>query len=162
MFRFLKLFTELPIEQINDMANSWHGAQLNEAKIILANEATKLLHGQESINSIHKAKTGLTLNCESEITNSQQLVNDPSINTIKVAFQSSTDSKSLSSIVFEAKLSSSKNEAKQFIKSGAVKINDVKCTDIFKNIDIQSYGQEFILSVGKRKFVRIQFEVLSV
>ena len=52
VIRFMKLFTELPLEQIEEMAQ-WEGADLNKAKRVLADEATKLLHGEECLATIH-------------------------------------------------------------------------------------------------------------
>src|SRR3954468_8312174 len=52
--RFLRLFTELPINEIEKMEKA-QGKELNEIKIILANEATKLCHGEMA--SIHAADT---------------------------------------------------------------------------------------------------------
>jgi tyrosyl-tRNA synthetase len=53
VIRFLKLFTELPLNEIATLA-TYEGADINKAKIILADEATALLHGRECLESIHK------------------------------------------------------------------------------------------------------------
>ena len=45
--RFLKLFTDLPLERIDELAQL-EGQAINEAKIVLANEATAMLHGREA------------------------------------------------------------------------------------------------------------------
>ena len=58
VIRFIKLFTELPLEQIEDMAE-WRGADLNKAKRILADEATTLLHGEECLSAIHETADSL-------------------------------------------------------------------------------------------------------
>ncbi len=136
------------------MHKSWHGAQLNEAKIILADEATTLLHGAESVVRIRRA-----INSDPNQMAGTDEKNE-SIHLFKVTFLNSSESISLFSILHQSKLSSSKNEAKQFIKSGAVRINDVKCMDPFMSVNIQSQGREFVVSIGKRKFVRVQLDVI--
>ena len=52
VIRFLKLFTEVPLKDIEAMSH-WKGAELNTAKRILADEATKMLHGPECLQDIH-------------------------------------------------------------------------------------------------------------
>eukprot|EP01041_Mallomonas_annulata_P011810 gene11810-24741_t len=52
VIRFLKLFTEIPLEEINKM-KSWEGSALNEAKKILADAATTMLHGPDCLPKIH-------------------------------------------------------------------------------------------------------------
>jgi len=46
VIRFLKLFTELSVERIDQMASGAEGSGLNELKVLLADETTKLLHGE--------------------------------------------------------------------------------------------------------------------
>jgi len=50
---FLKLFTELPLEEIAEL-EKLQGAEINKAKVVLADEATVLLHGSECLSAIHK------------------------------------------------------------------------------------------------------------
>jgi len=53
VIRFLKLFTELPLEEIAEL-EKLEGADINEAKVILADEATTMLHGRECLQPIHE------------------------------------------------------------------------------------------------------------
>ena len=52
VIRFLKLFTELPLEEIGEL-EKLQGADINKAKIVLADEATAMLHGRECLSQIH-------------------------------------------------------------------------------------------------------------
>ena len=52
--RFLKLFTGIPVDEI-EKYNNVQGAELNEAKILLADAATTICHGQDVLNGIHQA-----------------------------------------------------------------------------------------------------------
>ena len=58
VIRFLKLFTELPMEDIQKMS-AWKGIDLNKAKRILADEATKMLHGEACLDAIHATADSL-------------------------------------------------------------------------------------------------------
>ena len=56
--RFLKLFTELPLERIEELGQL-QGAAVNEAKKVLADEATRMLHGADVLPSIHETAASL-------------------------------------------------------------------------------------------------------
>ena len=58
VLRFLKLFTDIPMSEIKAM-DAWHGAQLNTAKRMLADGATRLLHGESCLGAIHATVDGL-------------------------------------------------------------------------------------------------------
>jgi tyrosyl-tRNA synthetase len=53
VIRFLKLFTELPLQEISEL-EKLEGADINKAKIVLADEATAMLHGRECLSQIHE------------------------------------------------------------------------------------------------------------
>ena len=53
VIQFMKLFTELDLDRIGEM-EKWAGSELNAAKIILADEATTLLHGGDCLEDIHR------------------------------------------------------------------------------------------------------------
>ena len=58
VLRFLKLFTELPLEEIRTMED-WTGSDVNRAKIVLADEATALLHGRGCLAGIRETADGM-------------------------------------------------------------------------------------------------------
>jgi tyrosyl-tRNA synthetase len=55
---YLKLFTKLPPEEIHNM-EGWTGADVNRPKIVLADEATALLHGRECFEGIRETLAGI-------------------------------------------------------------------------------------------------------
>jgi tyrosyl-tRNA synthetase len=59
VIKFTKLFTELPLSDINEMEANWTGADLNKAKVILADQATMMLHGEECLAAIHETASSL-------------------------------------------------------------------------------------------------------
>lgn len=56
--RFLKLFTELPVDKCNELA-AFEGAKINDAKKVLADECTRMLHGEDVLASIHSTAATL-------------------------------------------------------------------------------------------------------
>ena len=58
VIRFLKLFTELPLERIEELAKL-KGSDINKAKVVLADETTMLLHGSECLDAIHKTASNM-------------------------------------------------------------------------------------------------------
>ena len=61
VIKFLKLFTELPISEINKLGKL-KGAEINEAKIILANEVTKLCRSSEAADKISSSSANYLIN----------------------------------------------------------------------------------------------------
>eukprot|EP01035_Chromulina_nebulosa_P017010 gene17010-22512_t len=108
VIRFLKLFTELPLEQINEMS-TWEGAQLNEAKIILADQVTSLLHGPECLEAIH--------NTVKSLYSKTSDISYDSLPKIKLDF-SSSNGLSIVDVLLQSELLPSKNEARKAIKNG--------------------------------------------
>ena len=159
------MFTEIPIEDIIDIKNNFNGSKINEAKVLLANETTRMLHGEEIVYSISNRKRFFTSSKENEniISDSQSVNVDDSemMASHRVSLKSPTDTCSMAEIVCNAKLSKSKNEARQFIKAGAVRINDVKYPNEYGLVDANSFGKSFIISVGKKKFARIELKLNS-
>ncbi|HET9335437.1 MAG TPA: tyrosine--tRNA ligase [Sphingomicrobium sp.] len=131
--RFLKLFTDLPLERINELAKL-EGQAINEAKVVLANEATALLHGREATEAA--AETARRTFEEGAAGGElPTLANADGVPILQV----------LTSIGFTA----SNGEAKRKIAEGAVKLNGETVTDPQW---IVSVGDEPLkLSLGKKR-----------
>ena len=146
VINFIKLFTEVENTEISKL-EKLRGNELNEAKIILANEATNICHGKEKSQ---KAE----LNSKNYFNNS--LHNDISDNhkiTIDLKKR-----KSLREILVELSLSKSMSESKRLIESGGVKINNKKVVDknhILENCDFDD-KKILQVSVGKKRHGFIQ------
>jgi tyrosyl-tRNA synthetase len=138
--RFLKLFTELPMDEIATLASA-EGAAINEAKKRLATHATALLHGQAAANAAAQtAKEAFELGGSSSL---------PSI-TLSTA-EHGTNIPAFK-LFFVSGLAESGAEARRLIKGGGAKINDEKVTDENMMIDLLAYKHTPLkLSSGKKK-----------
>lgn len=140
--RFLKLFTELPMDEISRL-ESLEGAEINNAKIILANEATALCHGKQAAEAA--AATA-------KKTFESGMVGDdlPTLNLSKEALEEGILAYKM---LTDAGICASGGEAKRIIKGGGGKVNDQKITDAFQLITVKDLNSEKIikLSAGKKK-----------
>jgi len=139
--RFLKLFTELPLDETERLAGL-RGAEINEAKIILANEVTKLCHGEE--NAVAAAKTASdTFNKGVMSEGLPQLnVSADVLNAFSV----------LDAFV-QLGLADSKGAVRRLIKGGGAKINNQVITDDAIQLTTDDFGAEgkLQLSAGKKR-----------
>ena len=143
--KFLKLFTELPISEI-DKFNSVKGSKLNDAKILLANETTKICHGEIEAN---KASTSAKNIFSSKSMDS----NIPEKNKIKITEEQIIKGILLKELLQNTNLTSSISESKRFIVNGAVKINDKKILDKDYLLKKNDFNEKNIIkiSLGKKK-----------
>ena len=141
VFRFLKLFTDLDIAEINDLENK-KGLDINNIKVLLANAATEMLHGKD--NAILSEKTANDV-----FKNEGSSENLPSIN---VKFDKNIDIY-LNEQIVEIGFTNSKSEARKLIKNSGVKINRVLVSDELKMLSINDFdnNKELLVSVGKKK-----------
>jgi len=155
MHRFLKLFTDLPLEVIKDYER-FQGSELNQVKVILADEATKLLHGEDSLEAIHQTVASLYAGSKSGNDNVESLAK---IQLDKEDFVMNAEENRLSIPVYElllkADMATSKSEARRLIKQGGAKVNDEKVVDELQNVTIDSFDDQgkLKLSSGKKKHV---------
>lgn len=129
--KFLLAYTEIPVAEIKNIAKG----DINEAKKILAFEATKICHGEE------KAKRATE--------QAQSIFENNSIDSLpKLEYKMENDEKAIFQMIKNLGLAPSGGEAKKLIRGGGVRINDEKVED--ENLDISTL-KEFKLSVGKKK-----------
>ena len=143
VIKFLKMFTDLNIEEINKIKNE----DINELKIKLANETTAMLHGKKaSQNSQQAAKEAFSENSLGS--------NLPSIKIKATNLQKKINIIDL--IVF-SKLESSKSEIRRLIKGNAIKIKNKIIDDEKFIIDQKLFNENYIkLSIGKKRHLKIQ------
>ena len=111
--KFLKLFTELPLSEINKL-EELKGANINSAKIVLANEVTKLCHGKKAAIQ--------ALNTATDTFEKGKLGDElPKFNITL----SKDDNISLIDALCKSELCKSKGEARRLIKGGGARINDI-------------------------------------
>ena len=150
--RFLKLFTEVSLEEIAVM-EKWEGADLNKAKIILADEATKLLHGETCLAKIH-ATTQTLFAGASGSTDLSSLPRFQLDSNEGLAARGAGIS--VVDLLIKAELAASKGEAKRLIKAGGARVNDEKVADEAALVTTSGFKDgQLKLSSGKKTHVLI-------
>ena len=135
--RFLKLFTVLPLDEIDRLA-ALKGSDINEAKKILATEATTLVHGRSAADEA--AATARTTFEQGGIGSE--------LPTLPVSA-----GESILSANTQIGFSSSNAQARQFVRDGAVYLGDVKITDVGYKLGPKDFGPDgrVLLRLGKKR-----------
>lgn len=143
--RFLKLFTTLPLDEIQRLG-ALQGAEVNEAKKILATRITAMVHGEKAAFDAQKT-------AEETFERGGASADLPTIQAL-----SAKDSVGILSLIVEAGFAKSNGEARRHIKGGAIKLNDVAVTDETATVsktDLISEGAAK-LAFGKKRAVLIK------
>ncbi len=145
--RFLKFFTELPLNEIERLA-ALKGQEINEAKKVLANEATALLHGKAAAEKA--ADTARTTFEEGGLSES--------LPTIEIDRAELEKNLGVLAAYVQAGLVASTSEARRQIKGGGLKVNDVTVTDEKMTLSPQLLTPEGVikLSLGRKKHVLLK------
>ncbi len=145
--RFLKLFTTLPLDEVDRLA-ALGGAERNEAKKILATQATALLHGRDAADDA--AETARK-------TFEQGAVAD-GLPTIEISQDQLHSGLGILAALVRAGLSSSNSEARRAIKGGAVRLNDVTVSNERLMLQESDIGADdaIKLSMGKKRHALIR------
>ena len=142
---FLKLFTDLEVEKIDSLKNKQN---INELKVLLANEATAMLHGLKSAK-------------DSEAT-AKKTFKDKSIGkdlpTVKIKKNEIANGINILDLVLIAKLGSSKGEVRRMIKNNGLKINNETITDETKIFFQENFDKDNSIKVshGKKQHVIVK------
>jgi len=147
--RFLKLFTDLPLDEIERLG-ALEGAEINEAKKILADEATKMCHGpQAAADAAETARQAFE-----EGTSAEGL---PSITMGRSALEAGMP---VVDLFVEAGLAASKGEARRLIKGGGARVNDEKVADETATVTLGDLNADGVvkLSSGKKKHALVRPE----
>jgi tyrosyl-tRNA synthetase len=145
--RFLKLFTTLPLDEIERLS-ALKGAEINEAKKALADSATALLHGADAAKTA--AETARQTFEEGAIAE-----NLPTVEISRAELEAGIGV--LAGFV-KAGLVASNGEARRQIKGGGLRVNDVAVSDeklILKPADLTAEGV-LKLSIGKKRHVLLR------
>ena len=125
--RFLRLFTELPLDEAARL-EALEGAEINEAKSILATEATSLCHGPEAAREAAETSRqtfGGTVATGAPSTEGNLTIRPPSgLPTIEIPRARLDDGVPLYDLLREAGLVKSNSEARRLIRSGGARVND--------------------------------------
>ena len=141
--KFLKIFTDINIDEIQKIKND----NINELKILLANKATKMLHGeQEAKNSEVTAKQTFADNSMGN--------NLPSISISKKELK---DKITIIDLIILSKLENSKSEIRRLIKSHGIKINNQVISDEKLVVTNDLFQDNLIkLSLGKKRHIKVK------
>ena len=145
--RFLRLFTELPIDEIKRL-ESLGGVEINDAKKILATEATKMCHGEDAAREA--LETARKTFEEGSI--------DDGLPTIEVPASDLDAGIAAFDLFRQAGLAASNGESRRLIKGGGAKLNDVKIESEMQSITTSDLNAEGVikLSAGKKRHALVK------
>lgn len=149
VLKCIRMLTFLPLEKIDKM-ESWEGAQLNEAKEILAFELTKLVHGEEEAAKAKEASHALFAGG----------ANNANMPTVTVTAEDFPDGElDIISVLVKAGLCDSRGDGRRNIQQGGVSVADEKVTDISTKYTLDDFkGEGLIIRRGKKKFAKVVAE----
>ena len=145
VLKCIRMLTFLPLEEIEKMDN-WEGAQLNEAKNILAYELTALVHGAEEAEKAKAASLALFAGGNTADMPTTELTNDD-IGAGQI---------DILSLMVKCGLAASKGEARRLVQQGGVTVNDAKVTAIETTYGLEQFtGEGLVIRKGKKVFHRV-------
>jgi tyrosyl-tRNA synthetase len=144
VIRFLKLFTELDLEEISKL-EELEGSDINKAKIVLADEATAMLHGRECLDKIHETIENMFQGAG--------VSTDGLPRVFVSAADLEGDGKRFADLFLELKLASSKKDARRLIAGGGAKIGDDKIESEIAALTATDFDgkTEIVLRAGKKR-----------
>ena len=146
--RFLRLFTELPLDEIGRL-EALEGAEINEAKKILAYEATRLCRGEEAAATAAAAARGLFERSASADVDA--VVFDPSA-AIRVARAEFMEGVSVVDLFQRSGLVASKGEARRLIRGGGARLNEARVEDEAMQVGVDHLADDrLLLSAGRKR-----------
>jgi tyrosyl-tRNA synthetase len=143
VLKFLKIFTDINMDEIEKIKNN----NINELKILLANKATKMLHGeQEAKNSAETAKQ----------TFANNLIGGK-LPTIIIDEKKLKSKITIIDLIILSELEVSKSEIRRLIKGNGIKINNQLISDEKFIITKDIFQDNLIkLSLGKKKHIKVE------
>jgi tyrosyl-tRNA synthetase len=143
VLKFIKMFTDLTLEKIEEIKNK----NINQLKIILANECTKMLHGN---NEAKLAEETAKKTFEENSTGA-------GLPSITVNKKKLSENINIIDLVFLSKLENSKSEIRRLIKGNGIKINNQVIDDEKFSITEELFSDNFIkLSLGKKRHIKVK------
>ncbi len=155
--KYLKIFTFIEREEIEELEKSVEAeAHLRKAQIVLAEEMTKLIHGEQALldaQRITKALFSGDLKALSADEMRSAFKDVPSVELLK-------EPKSIVDLIVEAGISTSKRQAREDVSNGAISVNGEKVTDLEYVIDEKDRLEDAfaIIRRGKKKYHMVQFQ----
>ncbi|MFL5334794.1 MAG: tyrosine--tRNA ligase [Geminicoccaceae bacterium] len=145
--RFLRLFTELPLDEI-DRLSALEGAERNEAKKVLALEATSLCHGLDAAEQAAAAARAV-FEGDGEATDGLPVVNCDAAR-LRTGLP-------VIELLFLTGLAASNGEARRLVRGGGARLNDARIEDETALVDYQAVrGGHIKLSAGRKRHVLVR------
>jgi len=145
--RFLKLYTELPVDECNRLG-ALTGAAINAAKITLANELTTLAHGQAAAAAAEATAR--------EVFDRGGVGGD--LPTVKVTAAEAADGLGIAQLFVRAGLAASGKDAKRLIQEGGARLNDEPVTDAGLRLGASHLARPLKLTAGKKRHALVILE----
>ena len=143
VIKFLKFFTDVNIDEIKNLSNK----NINELKILLANQTTEMLHGKD------EAKKAENIARETFSDNSS----GSNLPSIKIKVNLINKEFNIIDLIILSKLEKSKSEIRRLIKGNAVKINNEVINDERFIINKKLFDENYCkLSIGKKRHLKIE------
>ncbi|TMU85934.1 tyrosine--tRNA ligase [Bacillus sp. BHET2] len=155
--KYLKYFTFLSHEEIEANSQSVETEpHLRKAQKTLAEEMTKLIHGEEALDQAIRISQALFSGEIKTLSASEILEGFKDVPSFE---QPKGDAIGLVDLIVNAKISPSKRQAREDVGNGAIYINGERVTDLQHVIDEKDMidGQFTIIRRGKKKYFRIQY-----
>ena len=148
VIKFIKLFTVIDLKKINELEKN--NKNINELKILLANEATKLLHGETESQKAEKIATELF---------SKDTMSDD-MPTLRLKADEVKQNQYLSDLIVRMEMASSKSESRKLIRGNGVKVNRKSISDEMYVISQSDLENEdgILVSVGKKRHFKITLD----
>ncbi|WP_438960890.1 tyrosine--tRNA ligase [Nereida sp.] len=143
--RFLKLYTELPVAECERLG-ALQGSEINEAKVLLANEVTTLLHGAEAAAAAEATAR--------EVFEKGGVGDD--LPTLTISAADVAEGISIVQLIVKSGLAKSGKDAKRLISEGGAKIDDAPLEDAGMMIDAAALSNTIKLSAGKKRHALIK------
>jgi tyrosyl-tRNA synthetase len=143
--RFLKIYTELPVDEC-DRLGALAGAEINEAKVRLANEVTALLHGAKAASAAEATAR--------EVFEKGGVGDD--LPTLTLTGKDLGDGISVVQLIVRSGLAKSGKDAKRLIAENGARLDDAPLTNAGLMIDAGALSSPIKLSAGKKRHALVQ------
>ena len=145
VIKFLKYFTDLEITEIEEIKSR----NINDLKVILANKATSMLHGDKAAKNSEKA--------------AQEMFSGGSLSlslpSVKIGSEEIKKKINIIDLVIISKIEKSKSEIRRLIKGNAIKLNDKIISDEKLIIQRKLFNDNYLkLSIGKKRHIKIELD----
>ncbi len=143
VIKFLKMFTDIDVSEINSLEVK----NINELKILLANKATAMLHGEDAAQNSEQA-------AQEAFSGNSLGSNLPSV---KIETKQLKNNINIIDLIILSKVENSKSEIRRLIKGKAIKINDTIVTDEKLIINQELFTESYLkLSIGKKRHIKVE------